>query len=89
LNRRSNVLAITQMSISMNRTSSSGDWNHFWKSPNDPDARPVPDSRLGHEQDAGVTSAHSRATALRVACTRTQAPAGSRLSSLLGSLLPT
>src|SRR5262249_32954394 len=45
-------------------------------------------SRPGHEQDAGVTSAHSRPTAPRVARTRTQAPAGSRLSSLLGSLLP-
>src|SRR5204863_8453324 len=35
------------------------------------------------EQDAGTTSAHSRLTPPRVASTRTQAPAGSRLCNLV------
>ena len=36
-----------------------------------------------HEQDAGATSAHSRPEPPRVDSTRTQAPFGSRLCSLL------
>jgi hypothetical protein len=43
---------------------------------------------LAHEHDAGATSAHNRPVPPRVASTRTQAPEGSRLCSLLGSLAP-
>ena len=41
-----------------------------------------------HEHEAGATSAHNRPLAPRVASTRTQAPEGSRLCILLGSLAP-
>jgi ATP-dependent exoDNAse (exonuclease V) beta subunit len=37
----------------------------------------------GHEHDAGATSAHSRPVPPRVDSTRTQAPVGSRLCSLV------
>ena len=43
---------------------------------------------LAHEHDAGATSAHSRPLPPRVASTRTQAPVGSLLCSLVGSFVP-
>ena len=43
---------------------------------------------LAHEHDAGATSAHSRPPPPRVASTRTQAPVGSLLCSLVGSFVP-
>src|SRR5262249_15439969 len=43
---------------------------------------------LAHEHDAGATSAHNRPLPPRVASTRTQAPVGSLLCSLVGSFVP-
>lgn len=48
--------------------------------------RPV--EPLAHEHDAGATSAHNRPLPPRVASTRTQAPVGSLLCSLVGSFAP-